>query len=465
MTISQREERNPYPLYLILLWLLATFFSWFYHKQGNWAINTVVLPLLTATAVLWLVRRIRRMSPAETLLGVLAFWYVLTRLVNADPFTTDNLVSSMHVLAAVFVAFPLAARLGEGRRKQALVLTGALVVTVLGVIAWVAVVASFRREVFVVPFTDNMIIGIRPEEGRLNVLYMHANLSAVMFVASIGFCLYLLAAVRSKWLRVPVALAAAGLYIAVALTLSRTAMVIVALELGGFAFLLLFKAGRLKRKALRTFVAVAVCVAVTAASFFGLFYFIGRAAGLFGGDGSGSLLLPGAYAAEAQTDTAPPVAADEAYIDLSHLGANIDTLANRTDFYAAVIPAIRNRPATLWVGDSTENVLPALQAALGREAFHWHNSFLQTLMTAGLPALLCTLAFSVLLLAKCVDIVFLRGAPLADQILVLPALGILLHGMLEAFLFVNFGVPNILFFLLAGFLFAVPGKSRLLSMA
>jgi O-antigen ligase len=472
MTLSEREERSAYPLYLMLLWIVATFFSWFFHKQGNWLINTVVLPLLMVPAAFWLarsVRGIRRLPPAGTLLGVFAVWYVLTRLVNADPFTADNLTASMHVLAAAFVAFPLAARLEARSRKRALVLIGALVAGVLGVVAWIAVVASFRREIFVVPFTDNMIIGIRPLEGRLNVLYMHANLSAVMFVAAIGLCLYLLVAVRSRWLRLPVAAAVIGLYVAVALTLSRTAMIIVALELGGFAFLLLFKTWRPKRKALNALVATAACVAVTAASFLGLYSLIGTAAGLSGGESSRSVLMRSAYAAEAQTEAAPSAdgtsATAEAFIDLSHLSANIDTLANRTDFYTAVIPAIRNRPATLLIGDSTEHILPALQAALGREAYHWHNSFLQTLMTAGLPALLCALGFSVLLIVKCFRLVFIDKTPFADLILLLPTLGILLHGMLEAFLFVNFGLQNILFFLLAGFLFAIPGKHRWLSAA
>ena len=75
-------------------------------------------------------------------------------------------------------------------------------------------------------------------------------------------------------------------------------------------------------------------------------------------------------------------------------------------------------------------------------------------MTAGLPALLAVLAFTVLLVIQAGRLVFSRKATLAAQVLVLPVAGVFLHSMLENLLFVNVGLPSLLFILLSGFIFS-----------
>ena len=471
MNLSERENRSVYRLYLVLFWILAMVFSWFFRKQGEFFLDDILLPVLTVLGVIWLVRHWKGMKPAAVLLSALAAWYVFTRLVNSNPFTTDNLMSVMELLAAVFVAFPLAASLGRRTRSRAPVMIGALDVFLLGVIAWIAVIASLRQELFIPPLTSNMIIGISDTYNRLDVLHMHPNLSAVMFSAAFGLSLYLFAAVKNKWWRALIVLGGVGLFFAVALTVSRTAMVVAALEAGGFAYLACFRRVKLRQAFLRALAAIAVAAVVFTVALLGLFSSIDFVNDIASLENAATLPVQTAQttpastpAADAAAEAKATPAASDSFVDRDHVDNNIRTLSSRTEIYAAVKPAMQKRPVTLLIGNAIDQVVPALQDALGWEAYHWHNSFIQTLMTAGVPALLLILAFSGLLVAKGVCIVLDQSMSMAEQALVLPVAGLFLHGVLEAFLFVSFGLQNMLFFLLAGFLFAVPNKHKILTM-
>ena len=147
-------------------------------------------------------------------------------------------------------------------------------------------------------------------------------------------------------------------------------------------------------------------------------------------------------------------------MDQSRLNDDVSTFAGRlNDIYPSVIPVLQKRQITLLIGNATDKVITEANRITGRYLYHWHNSFLQTLMTAGLPALLAVLAFTVLLVIQAGRLVFSRKAAFATQVLVLPVAGVFLHSMLENLLFVNVGLPSLLFILLSGFIFSYGRES------
>ncbi|MDD3212481.1 MAG: O-antigen ligase family protein, partial [Eubacteriales bacterium] len=232
----------------------------------------------------------------------------------------------------------------------------------------------------------------------------------------------------------------------------------ISLEIGGFGYLLLMRKLNLRSGWLRFLVSLLACAVLTVGSFAGLYYSITPMNAIANRYQSSQQTPAAETGAEADTAASQT---DESIVSRYHISENVGSFANRlTIVYPAAIPVLRQRPLTLLIGNATDRVIDAAERLTHAKLYHWHNSLLQSLMTAGLPAFLLALAFSVLLMVKCGKIIFSRRTPLAVQALTLPVLGVFLNGMLENLLFINISVINLLFMLLAGFLFAYDTKAH-----
>ena len=442
-------------LFVLLAWLCTVVFGWFTYERGLELMQNIVAPVLLAFAGVWVYRRGAALRLEEKLLVALTGWYVLTRMLNGNHYLETDAAFVVQMIAVNFVAFPFASQLTPRARQTALRVFVVGVVGVLGAIACIAVVAAVTRQPFTTPLSSQ-IIGINEtysKPDRLNILDMHPNVSAALFSIALGLSLHLCAAVRRKLWLIPIVAVMLGLYAAIGLTLSRTAMVVVALEIGGFAFLLLMKKLTLKPLWGKAGAAIAagVLAAVLAFQGFGL-----ALTGLNAIAAQVAASRAAAQPAVTQAATETPAKKPAPLVDQRHLRHEVASLSGRlSDIYPTVIPVLRQRPATLILGNATDQVIRQAERITGRALYHWHNSFLQALMTAGLPALLLTLAFSGLLVLKSARLALGARVPLGLQALVLPVAGVFVHGMLENLLFMNMALPNLLFMLLAGFLFAL----------
>lgn len=461
--MEMRENPNKawhrLQLPIVLLWMLAVVFGWFYPERGGVLLGNIVAPILYAFSGVWLFSRGRHFRTAEILLLAFTAWYVLTRILNGDHYLESDQSTIFQMVATAMIAFPLAANFKPETRRKALNALAVTVVIVFSAIAWVAVVAAILRQPIHLP-KSTMILGINEiysHPARLNVLDIHPNVSGALFSMVFGILLYLTVAVKRKWWVLPLAVAGIGLFAAIALTLSRTAMVAVSLEIGGFGYILLMRKLSLRSGWLRFLASLLACILLTAGAFAGLYYSI-----------TPMNAIANRYQASQQTvsddtaaDTAAVVQTSGSIVSRYHISENVGSLANRlTVVYPAAIPVLQQRPVTLLIGNATDQVVDAAERLTHTKLYHWHNSLLQALMTAGLPAFLLALTFSVLLLIRCVKMIFSQKTPLFFQVLTLPLLGVFLNGMLENLLFINVSVINLLFMLLAGFIFAYDPKGN-----
>ncbi len=458
-------------LLVVMLWLLSIVLGWFYPWRGELILNHFINPALLALSGIWLYARGSEMRWEQGLLAGLMAWYAVTRVINGPHYLDADYETVCQLAGIALVAFPLASLFEGERRERVFKLLAAMVVVLLGTLAWVSVAAVVLRQLLQAPGSD-MIIGINEvHEIRLNFLNMNPNLPAAIFTFVMGLTLALYTSIKRWWCRIPVALMGLGLYAGVAITFSRTAMAVAPLELAGFAFLALRKGIRSRPGFPKGLVVLLASVAVLVASMLGLYGsvdLIEAAANRHQARQVQNLAQESGVAAqqpevkEAQdlaqeSDPAAWQAAEHTTLAarLRLIPESVTTFAGRLDkVYPAAIPAIKERPAILLIGARTDQVTAATSLLAGHYIAHWHNSFLQSLMAAGVPALLLTLAFSALLVRKSVRLARSSQTPLGAQALMVPLLGLLLHSMMEHFVFLDTAIPNVLFMIFAGFLFA-----------
>ena len=150
----------------------------------------------------------------------------------------------------------------------------------------------------------------------------------------------------------------------------------------------------------------------------------------------------------------------QTFSDNRDMDYTVGKLSGRSAIYKSVIPALKAEPRRILIGKLSHKVMDYAHTVLDYPYFHIHNYLLQVLLLTGLPGFLLVLAFSVLLVIRCVRL-FFSGAALTEKLLVLPISGIFMYGMLETILFTDSADQRALtdfrelfFFLLAGFVLA-----------
>ena len=96
---------------------------------------------------------------------------------------------------------------------------------------------------------------------------------------------------------------------------------------------------------------------------------------------------------------------------------------------------MRQEPLRLLRGCLCVDVMKIANPLLPTPVPHYHNTFLQVLCIAGLPGLLLTLLFCVLLAGKIIRLLF-SAVPLEIKGLTILLIGLFIYNMLEVSLFV-----------------------------
>lgn len=464
-------------------------------NRGNSVRNIHLLLLLAVGSVIFLLVPIDCISPgmgyflAEKYLTVpclLFFGSVLTQQQSA-PARRNMLLSSIAVLwfaaaqlqhhlaqmgigsfgvfAVVYLlAFPFASAAEQESRAAGIKWIGTIYVAASLLLVLCGVMLLLDQ----VPAA--LSPGFFMDSGRLNIMW-HPNVLACIFMIGIGFTLYFLLQAETKWAKVALAALSVIQLCGMALTNSRTSILVTSGFLGGTVFFLIWKGGW---KRFLAGAAAGLVVIVTVFSLSGaLFDFhtqtqINRAL---------QQAPIHSESAASEEETLPPqlqIDDDTGEIRLAgasqqhSLREDIWTLNNRTYIWKAAIQAVLDNPAIrLW---GTEYVSMEISYRNIAPVGHAHNSWFQTMMSLGLPGLLIALAYTAIALFRCAVLLFHRSADLSKKVIVLLVLCIMAAGFLEPYLFVGdiFTLfANFIFFFLTGYLDAwcreLPGKkSKLL---
>ncbi len=150
----------------------------------------------------------------------------------------------------------------------------------------------------------------------------------------------------------------------------------------------------------------------------------------------------------------------QTFDDKRDLVQSVSNLSDRGQLYETVIPALKAEPKRILTGKLSHQVMDYAHAVLTFPYYHIHNYLLQVLLLTGIPGFLLVLAFSLLLVWRCIRL-FFSEAPLSDKLLILPLSGVLMYGMLETIIFTDSADQRALtdfrelfFFLIAGYVLA-----------
>jgi len=254
--------------------------------------------------------------------------------------------------------------------------------------------------------------------------------------------IWLAAHLKRRWIIAAAVLMGVGLYIGIALTVSRTAMIQTSVLAAG----LVFAAGlRMPLRALWKRVAVslplaAVCLLVVFLSFGWVT------------DGVSAL----SRSMNAVAEAAMP--AQETVLVIERDIANdLTTMTGRTDIYRGILRMLKERPMTLLTGMRNSSMVNTLEKYI--DNYHAHNSFLQTLVNMGIPGMLLAVWFAVRALWAAVRVIFSAKASFADQVLAVSVLTLLVGTIPEPYLFTEYLTAcNFPFFLMLGYLLKVNEK-------
>lgn len=428
----------------------------------------------------------------------LALWYALTRVLNGDYFLSQSapevyaLFACCALYAAAFVGGPM---------ERARLLKGAALAYCLpmAALAWIAFAAAVTGRPWVDPIDPINILGVNwmySNPYRLNFLGIHPNISAAYLYVALALLIYLFFSTRKPLPKAVYTAAGIGVYLAIVLAASNAAIVVTGLMAGAtvYAVVAARNPGG-KRRVLHGILAAAAALCLVFTSYPLLLNGLGAHGEQTGQEipaptaeptETGAPVPPSSVpdaapssapaaslsalptAAPAETDALPPLSSvtdaappsaplpsvpapqGEAVVD-SRVDMAVSSMESRMIIYKSAFLSVGERPLTLLIGELRD-------AAMERSArlihipvqYHLHNSYLQLLVTGGVPALLMVIVFTALLALYGGRLYFGNGVPLNVRLLVLAPAALLCHSMVESLLFADCRSPNLWFFLLAG---------------
>lgn len=363
---------------------------------------------------------------------------VLQRLAGEGP---EN--SNLH-WAAYLLAFPFAAveqKRGRGLKQMAAMATAAALMLTLyaGLLKLHLLPAALSRHVF--------------WDGPRLLDLWHPNVTACTLMIGIAFCLGCTFRAENNWKKGLLLAAAAAQFAALALTNSRTNILMTCALMAGVVFFEVFR-GSWKQLILG---GVAV-----AAVFVGLFMLTDAIYGVnyeqivaeyleeqetesgFPEEETGEKSSP----SEEKTEVALPSQSGQgSFLD------DMKTLNGRTTIWSSAFRAVRWNPklmvhGTAYVGDA----ISAIEGCFPVE--HAHNSWMQMLVGFGLPGLLLALYFTFLAVRGAAFVLLRLDTEMWQKCVALLVLCLLMAGFLEPFLFAGnlfYHLINVIFFLCTGY--------------
>ena len=384
----------------------------------------------------------RRISlPAKGCLllsGITVFWFAAVQLQHH---LSQMGMSAFGIFAAgCLLAFPFAAVTGEGD-------------TGLKWLGSVYVAASMLMVLFAgMLLTDTvpetLAQSIYWDGTRLAALW-HPNVCACVLMIGIGITLFFILQAKKRWEKVLLALMTALQFAAIALTNSRTSILLTCALFGGTLFFGIWKGGW-KRFLAGAAAALAALVVLFALS--GFLFDLNTEAQI------SRLLeqreLGNAVGSDSQTLLVNEQTGEAIILGNSNQGElmqDMKTLNGRTHIWKAAVTALQdNPPLKIW---GTEYVSIEISSRNYFPVAHAHNSWMQVMMKQGIPGLLLSLVYTVLALWNILVLLWRPNVALEKKVIAMLVLCILAASFLEIYLFgsdLNTFFAHYLFFFMLG---------------
>ena len=373
--------------------------------------------------------------PVELTLFILYWiWIFISRLLNGDFFLTQDGDMVLNIgLSCVMLAV---CTLLKGRARQRFL--GWISIAVCGFYSLLSVcglyAVLFRKELYN-PLTGGSLCGFWYTGGlaRLQLLGKHANEVAVWFFLSFFLLMYLFFRHKSLLWRIPIVAAALMNYLNLCMTFSRSNRAAFSVC---FSLLLVMvvlqrlSGAKRSRQLLAALAMLLLLLPLSYKSFDLTAEIVGKVS---------SELVD----AEQKTASDTPVAAEQKAANVEAAAADLGGYSDERGFsdsgrfaiYKTIVPTMRQEPLRLLRGCLCMDVMKIANPLLPTPVPHYHNTFLQVLCIAGLPGLLLTLLFCVLLAGKIIRLLF-SAVPLEIKGLTILLIGLFIYNMLEVSLFV-----------------------------
>ena len=359
-------------------------------------------------------------------------WFVVSRMLLGENYLETSSLDFALMVPAYLVALPFAFSQEGEQRKRGLRVFCWFISLSAAVLAWVGVAAVMTRSTITFPFfgVTSYLSGY-----RLFLSDMHPNIGAVYCLLGFIGLGYLVLDCQKKWMILPALIMGAGLWMAIAFTVSRTVMILWTSMFAGMTLMLCLRCKKVRgiAKGVMTVALVLVVTLVTYKSF----SWVSQAAMRQSAQNS---LMSQAYAEE-QTVPTPEPGSDKVMtrpLDLQ----TVFTLTERTKIFSACFKLIKDNPSVLLHGVLTKDILRELNRYIVSSDvyYHTHNAWLQVLVNVGLPGLLLVLYMTWMAIRRSWRILFRRPAekiPLAECWLAFGCLALLADGITEPYLFTD----------------------------
>ena len=381
---------------------------------------TYLIPMFILTGTLVWMRKGWPRSAEMILLAGFTVWLALTRILNGDKYLFESYVYVAMIGFACLVLYPLPGVLVEKARERYMTAVALVFSFAIGVAAWIGVVAVIAQSPVTNPF-NGYVLGLF-EQSRLWLFTDHPNGFSCLLYTALSMLLYLSVIYKRLWVRLWFAVLAIGMCLAIYFTGCNASIVITVIIFVAAAFLLFIQKKKLSKKRLLIIVSVALLLLVIFAGTLAFYYAFTSSDDLQTGTGE---------VFSARFDKAP------------------STFSYRIKLWKAGFQLLQEKPLRFVVGDQRTSIRLLIAEKMGVYLTHMHNSYMEVLMTSGIPALLLMIAFNILLFYRCVKLFFCKHAPLAMKLLTLPLFGLLIHTVTENYIFTE-ELQSMLFFLIAG---------------
>ncbi|MEG0493405.1 MAG: O-antigen ligase family protein [Clostridia bacterium] len=379
-------------------------------------------------------------------------WMYATRALNGDPYLQLDLHFMLAVLLGFGVFYPAFQLFRGASLSRCFGFFAKIVVCLLTMISCVALYCTFTSTVIKSPFAELELSALI---GRLYLFSMHPNEVACTLSIGLFLAVYVILDSKHLWAKLLWMLSALCLWLCVATTVTRTVMITISAGMGMLAFLLTFEALRKRRMLLKVAVSTfsLLCAAVLC---FGLFNVATN--NLFTAPmmaaPQAQTAMPQAQAEQQQPSVQPQEEQAEIVkqplLEQRNLMEDMSTFTGRKEIWQAGLQAIKERPKTLLIGMTDAQVARVPIKYTGREVYHMHNAWMETLLLVGIPGLLLYFCFMLRIGLCSVKLFFKQKAPISQRALaIIPAI-LMVNGLMEIYPSYSGKMMDLLFFLVAG---------------
>jgi len=427
--------------YYILRYISVDYYGVFY----NYYLYSV--PVLFAFYLFF-----RRTRDGKELQLMLAFmiWLTISRFLNGD-FSLSQESDKIRNMAVMILCMSVGLILPAKKRLVFMDCISIVICLYFTALAILGVYGTLYQRVLYHPFTGDVLVSFYGAH-RLCYYGLNPNAGAYWFLVSFFLLFYLFFRTKKIVVRVFVIVFALINYLAVAFTFCRNVMLGISVGMAMLVILMVFKHISPDKKKAKALVVVLIMCTVLPM----MYSSFSLTTKVFG---EISYSISGKEAITEPDDSAPD-AEEELTIEFSDsrgFSAN-----GRIPLYLSFIDTIKTRPERLLKGCMSLDVMSVSNAVLPKPHGHFHNVFLQTTVLTGIPGLTIVAAFLFLLVKRMVRLYFSTddniGMPVKVLIIILT--GAIIYNMLDCFLFFDYGISSISFFIIAGMVIAFSKESE-----